>query len=64
MTDVKTKKIKVACCITGAGDKIAEVVETMKDLQKQTGGAVEFDVYLSKAADTMLKFYRLDGEVR
>ncbi|MFA5572910.1 MAG: archaeoflavoprotein AfpA [Crenarchaeota archaeon] len=64
MSEVKTKKIKVAWGITGAGDKIAEVVETMKDLQKQTGGAVEFDVYLSKAADTMLKFYRLDGEVR
>lgn len=61
---VKVKKKKVAWGITGAGDKIVEVIETMKELQKQSEGTVEFDVYLSKAADTMLKFYRLDEELR
>ncbi len=64
MSEVKMKKRKIAWGITGAGDKIAEVIETMKDLQKQSEGKVEFDVYLSKAADTMLKFYRLDEEVK
>jgi flavoprotein len=36
----------------------------MKDLKRQSEGTVEIDVYLSKAADTMLKFYRLDEELK
>ncbi len=64
MAEVKVKKTKVAWGITGAGDKIAEIIETMKDLKRQSEGIVEVDVYLSKAADTMLKFYRLDEEIK
>ena len=60
MAEVKFKKTKVAWGITGAGDKIAEIIQTMKDLKLQGEGIVEIDVYLSKAAETMLKFYRLD----
>jgi archaeoflavoprotein AfpA len=62
--NVNVKKRKVAWGITGAGDKIAEIVEVMKDLKKQSQDVLEIDVYLSKAADIMLKFYRLDEEVR
>jgi archaeoflavoprotein AfpA len=36
----------------------------MKDLQKQSEGTVEIHVFLSKAAETMLKFYRLDEELK
>ena len=61
---VKVKKRKVAWGITGAGDKIAEIVEVMKDLKKQSEDFVDIDVYISKAADTMLKFYRLDEEIK
>ena len=64
MTEVKVKKIKVAWGITGAGDKIAEIVETMKDLKKQSEGIIEIHVFLSKAAETMLKFYGLDDDLR
>jgi archaeoflavoprotein AfpA len=64
MDETKIKKIKVAWGITGAGDKIAEIIETMKDLKRQSEGTVEIDVYLSKAADIMLKFYRLDEELK
>jgi len=64
MAEVKVKKTKVAWGITGAGDKIAEIIETMKDLKRQSDGIVEIDVYISKAADTMLKFYRLDEELK
>ena len=64
MVEVKIKKLKVAWGITGAGDKIAEIIEVMKDLKKQSEDKVEIDVYLSKAADTMLKFYRLDEEIK
>jgi archaeoflavoprotein AfpA len=64
MAEVKVKKLKVAWGITGAGDKIAEIVKTMEDLKKQSEGIVEIEVYLSKAADTMLKFYRLEEELK
>ena len=64
MAEVKVKKRKVAWGITGAGDKIAEIIEVMKDLKRQSEDLVEIDVFLSKAADTMLKFYRLDEEVK
>ncbi|MCL5876551.1 MAG: archaeoflavoprotein AfpA [Candidatus Bathyarchaeota archaeon] len=64
MSEVKPKKLKVAWGITGAGDKIAEIIETMKDLKNLCQDKVEFDVYISKNADTMLKFYRLDEEVK
>ena len=35
MGEVKVKKTKVAWGITGAGDKIAEIIQTMKDLKLQ-----------------------------
>jgi len=59
LSEVKPKKIKIAWGITGAGDKIAEIIETMKQLQNETAGKVEFEVYVSKNAETMLKFYNL-----
>ncbi len=58
------KKRKVAWGITGAGDKIAEILEVMKDLKKQSEDVVEIEVFLSKAAETVLKFYRLEDELR
>jgi archaeoflavoprotein AfpA len=64
MSEVKIKKLKVAWGIAGAGDKIQEIVETMKTLKQQSEGKVDIDVYISKNADTMLKFYRLDEEVK
>ena len=64
MAEVKVKKRKVAWGITGAGDKIAEIIEVMKDLKRQSEDVVEIHVFLSKAADTMLKFYRLDEELK
>jgi archaeoflavoprotein AfpA len=61
---VKVKKRKVAWGITGGGDKIAEILEVMKDLKMQSEDAVEIDVYVSKGADTMLKFYRLEDDLK
>jgi archaeoflavoprotein AfpA len=64
MMDNKVKKRKVAWGITGAGDKIQEIIETMKDLKKQSEDILQIDVYISKAGETMLKFYRLDEELK
>jgi len=62
--NVNVKKRKVAWGITGAGDEIAEILEVMKDLKKQSEGVVEIDVYVSKAADTVLKFYKLVDDLK
>ncbi len=60
----KVKKRKVAWGITGAGDKIAEILEIMKDMKRQSEDVVEIHVFMSKAADTMLKFYGLEDELK
>jgi archaeoflavoprotein AfpA len=61
---VKIKKRKVAWGISGAGDKIAEILDIMKEIKKQSEDSVEIEVYISKAADTMLKFYKLEDDLR
>jgi archaeoflavoprotein AfpA len=65
MIDIgKVKKRKIAWGITGAGDKIAEIIATMKELKKESADKVEIEVYISKAAETMLKFYGLEEEIK
>jgi archaeoflavoprotein AfpA len=64
MSEVKPKKCRIAWGVTGAGDKIQEIIETMKAFQKEAEGKVDIEVFVSKNADTMLKFYRLDGELK
>src|SRR4030042_3828 len=61
---VKVKKRKVAWGITGGGDKIAEFIEDMKEIHKKYSDTVEIQVFLSKAADAVLKYYRLEDELR
>jgi archaeoflavoprotein AfpA len=61
---VKAKKRKVAWGITGAGDKIADFIEVMKQIKKEYEDTVEIQVFLSKAAETVLKFYRLEDDLK
>ncbi|MFB3888335.1 MAG: archaeoflavoprotein AfpA [Candidatus Bathyarchaeia archaeon] len=60
----KPKKRRVAWGITGAGDRIAEYVEVMKQIKKDYGATVEIHVFVSKAAETVLKYYGLEGELK
>jgi len=63
MTEVK--KRKVAWGISGAGDRIAEYVQIMKEIQKEFEATVEIQVFVSKAAgELVLKFYGLENEVK
>jgi archaeoflavoprotein AfpA len=66
MTEEKTqiKKRKVAWGITGAGDKIADFIEVMKEIQKEYADTVEIQVFLSKAADIVLKYYNLETDLK
>jgi archaeoflavoprotein AfpA len=60
----EVKKAKVAWGITGGGDKIAEFIEVMKEIQKDYVDKVEIQVFLSKAADQVLKYYRLEDDLK
>ena len=48
------KKRKVAWAITGAGDKIAEFIEVMKQIKREYADTLDIHVFLSKAAETVL----------
>lgn len=60
----KAKKRKVAWGITGAGDKIAEFIEIMKKIQREYAETVEIHVFLSKAAELVLKYYKLEEDLK
>ena len=60
----KNKKRKIAWGITGAGDKIAEFIQVMTEIKKKYEDTLEIHVYLSKAAETVLKFYNLENTLK
>ncbi len=60
----KIKKPKIAWGISGAGDKIAEILDVMVEFKKQSEGVVDIEVFLSKAAEIVIKFYRLEDKLR
>ena len=64
MTAEKVKKRKIAWGITGAGDKIGEFIEEMKKIQQEYADTVEIQVFLSKAGDQVLKYYRLEEDLK
>jgi len=64
MAEGKVKKRKIAWGITGGGNKIEEVLDVMIDFKKQSEDVLEIQVFLSKAADTMLKFYGLEEKLK
>jgi len=61
---VKVKKRKVAWGITGAGDKIAEFIDVMTQVKKEHEATVDIHVFISKAGETVLKFYNLETTLR
>lgn len=56
-------KKRVAWCITGSGDKIGEVLERMEKISRRFSD-VEICVYLSKAGEQVLRYYRLLERLR
>ena len=63
-TQIKKKKRKIAWGITGAGDKIAEFIEVMKELQNEYLDVIDIHVFLSKAAEQVLQYYRLEKDLK
>ncbi len=60
----KVKKRKVAWGLTGAGDKLAEFIEIMKQVKNEHEALVDIHVFVSKSGETVLKFYRLETELK
>jgi len=61
---IRRKRRKVAWAITGSGDKLAETIAVMNNIKHRYRSKVDIWVYLSKAGELVLKWYRLDDELR
>lgn len=57
------KKKRVAWGITGSGDRIDEILKVMKDIKDQYENEVDIRVYLSKAGEQVIKYYKLTREL-
>jgi archaeoflavoprotein AfpA len=60
----KGKKKRVAWGITGSGDRLREVIEVMKQVKKQYQNDIRITVYLSKAGNHVIHFYRLFEDLK
>jgi archaeoflavoprotein AfpA len=58
------KMKRAAWGITGSGDRLQEVVEVMKQIKNRHQNEARITVYLSKAADQVVKYYRLFKELQ
>ena len=57
------KKKRVAWGITGSGDRIDEILKVMKEVKDQYENKVDIRVYLSKAGEQVIKYYKLTREL-
>lgn len=54
---------KIAWGITGSGDRIVETVEVMKGIQKQYNDCLDIRVFVSKAGEQVIKYYKLFNDL-
>jgi len=67
MTDTRettSKKRKVAWGLTGGGDRLRETVEVMKVISREYGEVVNVEVYLSKAGEQVISYYKLTEDLK
>lgn len=64
MEKKQKKKKRVAWGITGSGDRMLEVIETMKQIKKQYQDEMRITVYLSKAGNQVVNFYSLAKDLK
>jgi archaeoflavoprotein AfpA len=58
------KKRKVAWGITGSGDRLPETIGIMKEMKEEYQNEVDVRVYLSKAGEQVVKWYRLSDQLK
>lgn len=54
---------KIAWGITGSGDRIVETVEVMKKIQKEYEDVLDVRVFVSKAGEQVIKYYKLFNDL-
>jgi archaeoflavoprotein AfpA len=54
---------KIAWGITGSGDRIVETVAVMKEIQKQYNDRLDIRVFVSKAGEQVIKYYKLFNDL-
>ena len=57
-------KKRVAWGITGSGDRLVDTVEIMKEIKERYQSDVDIIVYLSKAGDLVVKYYKLADSLK
>jgi archaeoflavoprotein AfpA len=62
MADKRGRK-RIAWGITGSGDRVAETVEVMKEMQKLYNDQLDIRVFVSKAGDQVIKYYKLFNDL-
>ena len=58
------KKRKVAWGITGSGDRLSETISIMKGLKEKYHDYADVSVFLSKAGDQVVKWYKLYDQLK
>jgi archaeoflavoprotein AfpA len=58
------KKKKVAWGITGSGDRLGETLNVMKELKEHYKNEVDVRVYLSKAGEQVVRWYKLYDQLK
>lgn len=58
------KKRKVAWGITGSGDRLPETIDIMKKIREEYQNEVDVRVFLSKAGEQVVKWYRLHDPLK
>ncbi len=59
----EASKKKIAWGITGSGDRIVETVEVMKEIQKKYNDLLDIRVFVSKAGEQVIKYYKLFNDL-
>ena len=61
---MSNQKKKVAWGITGSGDRLVEIVDTMKAIKERYRKELDIRVYLSKAGEQVIKRYNLMEDLK
>jgi archaeoflavoprotein AfpA len=56
--------MKIAWGLTGSGDKFSETYKVMRGIKDKYGDKLTIHVYLSKAAQLVAKYYKLEEELK
>jgi archaeoflavoprotein AfpA len=63
-TETVVERRKVAWGVTGGGDRLTDTVEVMKEMKRRYEDIVNIEVYLSKAAEHVVRYYKVADDLK